>query len=385
MVALVGRVQLDRRTPTSGSRPRPSWSSRAPDCGPAGSRSSASSSGSPCRSRSTSRCSCSGSTRPTRPSCSARRSGSGRASFGSCVVAVKRKGSGSLADLGLVRPRGVDVALGVGFGIASLIAVVIVAAVLQAIDSDLLPGGRLRLRPSRSSTAASSGSWSIYLIAVVGAPFFEELYFRGLVQGGLTARWGVAAGLVIQAVLFALVHLNPDNGLGNVGTFLIIGDRRHRARRDPPADPPAPAGDLHPRDLQRDHRHGRGRRRHRPVELVGAQRRGARREERRARSPRTRRSRRPCCSVRPMSSRPLSRRCWVWSSSSNGSSRSMAGSATRWSTTSTTSSSVGSSSIARRMRSTTSAGSDHRDEARSSGELLRKMSAKRGEITAWKP
>ena len=29
-------------------------------------------------------------------------------------------------------------------------------------------------------------------------------------------------GLVVQALLFGSVHLTPDNGLGNVGTFVII-------------------------------------------------------------------------------------------------------------------------------------------------------------------
>ena len=107
---------------------------------------------------------------------------------------------------------------------------------------------------------------------MVGAPFFEELFFRGLVQGTLTARWGVAVGLVVQALLFAVVHLNPENGWGNVGTFVIItavglglGLIRRYSGRLPP-------GDVHPHDLQRDHRHdrGRGARRSRQADGAGA-------------------------------------------------------------------------------------------------------------------
>ncbi len=81
----------------------------------------------------------------------------------------------------------------------------------------------------------------VYLIAVVGAPFFEELYFRGLVQGTLTARWGVGIGIGVQALLFAVVHLDPSNGWGNVGTFVIItivglglGTIRYVSKRLPP-------------------------------------------------------------------------------------------------------------------------------------------------------
>jgi membrane protease YdiL (CAAX protease family) len=141
--------------------------------------------------------------------------------FGSCVVAVRVKGTGSLADLGLVRPRWVDAALGVGFGVAGVLMVGAIAAVLEAISEDLLPGGRNDLTDPVDH-AGALGILVVYLIAVVGAPFFEELYFRGLVQGTLTARWGIAAGLIVQAVLFGLVHLNPELGLGNVTTFVVI-------------------------------------------------------------------------------------------------------------------------------------------------------------------
>lgn len=159
---------------------------------------------------------------------------------GSCVVAVRYKGSGSLADLGLDRPRWLDVAMGVGFGIVGVIGVAIIAATIQAIDKDLIPGGRSEITDPVEG-GELLGIAVVYLIAVVGAPFFEELFFRGLVQGTLTARWGFASGLVVQALLFGSVHLSPENGWGNVGTFVIIaavglglGTVRHFTRRLPP-------------------------------------------------------------------------------------------------------------------------------------------------------
>ena len=159
---------------------------------------------------------------------------------GSCLVAVRVKGSGSLRDLGLVPPRVVDAALGAGFAVVGIIAVTIAAAVLQAIDKQLLPGGRTDLTDP-FDTGRALGIVVVYLIAVVGAPFFEELYFRGLVQGTLTARWGIAVGVVVQALLFALAHLDPGNGWGNVGTFVVItivglglGTIRYVTKRLPP-------------------------------------------------------------------------------------------------------------------------------------------------------
>jgi membrane protease YdiL (CAAX protease family) len=141
--------------------------------------------------------------------------------FGSCVIAVRTKGTGSLSDLGLVKPRWVDVALGAGFAVAGVIMVSVLGAILNLISSDLIPGGRNDLTDP-ADHAGALGIITVYVIACVGAPFFEELFFRGLVQGTLTARWGIAVGLVVQALLFGSVHLTPDNGLGNVGTFVII-------------------------------------------------------------------------------------------------------------------------------------------------------------------
>ena len=46
----------------------------------------------------------------------------------------------------------------------------------------------------------------LVLIVCVGAPFFEELFFRGVVQGALTCRWGARVAIVAQAFAFALVH-----------------------------------------------------------------------------------------------------------------------------------------------------------------------------------
>ena len=156
---------------------------------------------------------------------------------GSCVVAVRYKGSGSLRDLGLFPARWVDAAMGVGFGIAAVFAVSIAVAVLQAIDKSLIPGDGSDITDSIHRGDVLTVV-VIYVIAVVGAPFFEELYFRSLVQGTLTARWGFAVAIAVQAMLFGLVHLDPENGWGNVGVFVIItivglmlGTIRHYSKR----------------------------------------------------------------------------------------------------------------------------------------------------------
>src|SRR4029079_2479999 len=47
---------------------------------------------------------------------------------------------------------------------------------------------------------------AVTLILVVGAPFFEELFFRGLVQGAFTNGFGARFALFAQAVCFGFVH-----------------------------------------------------------------------------------------------------------------------------------------------------------------------------------
>lgn len=75
------------------------------------------------------------------------------------------------------------------------------------------------MEPLRRSTLTTI---IIVIIAVIGAPIVEELFFRGLLMSGLVSRWGAAIGIILQAVLFGLVHLGPTDARGNLGVFLLI-------------------------------------------------------------------------------------------------------------------------------------------------------------------
>jgi membrane protease YdiL (CAAX protease family) len=124
--------------------------------------------------------------------------------FGSCVLAVRRYGSGSLRDLGLVALRGTDVGIGVLASIVARVASVVVGVVLILLFSfdDLTRDTSV----TSESGISTLGKVVVVLVAVVGAPFFEELFFRGLVQGVLTRRDGGRVAIVAQSVAFALVH-----------------------------------------------------------------------------------------------------------------------------------------------------------------------------------
>jgi membrane protease YdiL (CAAX protease family) len=136
--------------------------------------------------------------------------------LGACVVAVRRHGTGRLRDLGL-KARGIDVPLGLGFGVASLIGVGMIAVAIKGIGIE--PHRESLLEPMHRNALTVV---VVLFIAVVGAPFVEELFFRGLLMSGLVARFGTALGILLQAVVFGLVHLGPTDARGNLGVFLLI-------------------------------------------------------------------------------------------------------------------------------------------------------------------
>jgi membrane protease YdiL (CAAX protease family) len=63
-----------------------------------------------------------------------------------------------------------------------------------------------------------------FLVICVGAPLFEELFFRGVLLPALAKRMPVQAALVVQAVLFASLHLAFRMGTATVlFTLVVIG------------------------------------------------------------------------------------------------------------------------------------------------------------------
>jgi len=51
--------------------------------------------------------------------------------------------------------------------------------------------------------------WGSVLLLVVVAPITEELLFRGIILRGFLALYSVRKSVLVSALLFALVHLNP--------------------------------------------------------------------------------------------------------------------------------------------------------------------------------
>jgi membrane protease YdiL (CAAX protease family) len=88
-------------------------------------------------------------------------------------------------------------------------------------------------------TDADTASAVIFAaFAILAAPLFEELVFRGLLQRALTSRYGAGLAIVIQGVVFGLYHFNLRNGGENLPTMvylaaggMVFGLAAHRWQR----------------------------------------------------------------------------------------------------------------------------------------------------------
>jgi len=121
------------------------------------------------------------------------------------------------------------VAAGLVAGLLGLAAV----AVAQRLDAALF--GSNAAAGAALVGAVEAAPW-IALVLLLGngvvGPAAEERVWRGVAQTDLVGRWGVAAGVVVTAVLFSLKHAVIDASLGRLFTItalgLVWGGVRHR-------------------------------------------------------------------------------------------------------------------------------------------------------------
>ncbi len=122
-----------------------------------------------------------------------------------------------------------DVLVGVPLGIASqLILVNAVNWPLARLFPDSFSFDEVSRRASDLVDTAHGG-WVVLLafVVIVGAPVVEEIVYRGVVQPGLVASWGSSVGVILTAVLFAAIHMQPIEFPGLFAFALVLGWARH--------------------------------------------------------------------------------------------------------------------------------------------------------------
>jgi membrane protease YdiL (CAAX protease family) len=139
---------------------------------------------------------------------------------GACVIASRRYGSGhTFRDLG-VSFQWRDLLRGPVITFLALVAVAFASSLLGPAGNRFHGSNASLLKAPRGDVI---GAVLLVLGAVVGAPFFEEMFFRGLLLRTLESRLSRGAATVGQALLFGLVHFQVILGWGNVGVIVAVG------------------------------------------------------------------------------------------------------------------------------------------------------------------
>lgn len=155
---------------------------------------------------------------------------------GAAVLASRLRGTKRLVpDVGL-RFRWIDL-LGVPIGVAGQFLVALIYVPIKPHVHDF---NQRFSAPAQKLTGGSHGTgyWLIVIATVVGAPFFEELFFRGVLLRALArlfGRWGgwvgPALAVLVSGVLFGLAHAESLQLLGLATFGVILGVVSYRTGR----------------------------------------------------------------------------------------------------------------------------------------------------------
>jgi membrane protease YdiL (CAAX protease family) len=156
--------------------------------------------------------------------------------FGAAVLASRLRGTKHLVpDIGL-RFRWIDL-LGVPIGVGGQF---LVALVYVPIAPHVHDFHERFSAPAQRLTGGSHGAGyaAIAVATVVGAPFFEEVFFRGVLLRALArlfGRWGGWVGptlaIVISGTLFGLAHAESLQLLGLAIFGVVLGIVSYRTGR----------------------------------------------------------------------------------------------------------------------------------------------------------
>jgi len=133
------------------------------------------------------------------------------------VIAIIRMGQGRSEMLG-VRPRWLDVLFGPVVWIALVVSQILVGIVLIVLD--------VPVQSNLEGLGADRLGWATIIVllisAVVVAPVVEELVFRGVVLRAAASRMPAVVALLLQGLLFGVIHLDLDLGVGAFGLVIML-------------------------------------------------------------------------------------------------------------------------------------------------------------------
>lgn len=117
----------------------------------------------------------------------------------------------------------------VGFSVAGFNPNIILSGTVWVIAAQIVLEPLMAMLPSIENAGVGRGFWAC-VTAVVLAPVFEEILCRGFVLETVRRRWGDAVAVLISALFFGLVHVEPSTALAGFvvgGIFGTIYIRTH--------------------------------------------------------------------------------------------------------------------------------------------------------------
>jgi membrane protease YdiL (CAAX protease family) len=140
--------------------------------------------------------------------------------FGTCVVTSHRYGTGKVQNDFRLRFRWLDLLIGlVGAIVARCFAALVLIPFLHLVRT---AGNADQTLDSVTKLGASG--WTVLIVlSCIGAPFFEEMFFRGLLQGQLVERFGPGIAIAVTAVVFGAAHIANDPGVAGLLLALTVG------------------------------------------------------------------------------------------------------------------------------------------------------------------
>lgn len=107
------------------------------------------------------------------------------------------------------------------------------------VDLAYAPFHLKNLNAPTNKLFSSSHSWQVAVIGVItviGAPIFEELFFRATIFSGLAQAWssrrgGLAAAVVVSGLLFGAAHGEPLQFIGLAAVGVLLAAVLYRTQR----------------------------------------------------------------------------------------------------------------------------------------------------------
>lgn len=112
-------------------------------------------------------------------------------------------------------------------GVVGIVAALVVVAAAAQVDALLFSLDRFGASFGTAVGDALRATPALAALFLLGnglvVPVTEEAAWRGVVQSELVEAWGVPAGIVTTAILFALKHVVVDLSVVRVTTLLALG------------------------------------------------------------------------------------------------------------------------------------------------------------------